>query len=402
MPKAKDFDDLLRRAGGAPAADPEFKDELRQRLVGLHPASANTREARKAVERSIAAESGRIRMRSFTKVGLGVVAVAAAAALVFVLAPGLFGRGPVAEFGVLPPVATGIVDNVGAEGGPGYTFTFDYSLGGSLAGGLPALAEKQTVYKLMPFEFTEAHVGALAKNLGLGGAISRDPFHDGWTLSTGDGQGRTIMAFDDGYVIYNDNYDWAPATRAELPSDERAIAVAREWLTKTSGFVPDAASGPSALSQGTVAAELDQGSVLVTFRPAEPADVITVNPGAAVRIGRDEKIIMGQATWYPADKTSAYPLRTAAQAWEMVKAGKGALKIDFNKYGPFGDVMEVTGPAACDSVRLGWALVMGTDKTPYQVPVYIFSAKADVPTQTGGQLPFEVYVPAVAEQYVGQ
>lgn len=340
-------------------------------------------------------------MRSLSKIG-GVVAVATAAALVFVLAPGLFGRGPVAEFGVLPPVATGLPDSQGASGGPGYTFSFGYSLGGSLAAGWPSLPGRQTVYRLTPFEFTEAHVAALAKNVGLTGAITREAFHDGFTLSTGKPEGPSIMAFDDGYVIYNDNYDYAPASRSELPSNERAIAVAREWLTTKSGFVPAAVSGPSALGQATVLAELDQGSLLVMFRPAEPSDVVTVNPNTAVRLGRNEKIIMGQATWYPADATSVYPLRTPAQAWDMVKAGNGALKIDFNKYGPFGDVEHVTGPAVVDQVRLGWALVMGSDKIPYQVPVYIFSAKADVPTQTGGQLPFEVYVPAVAQEYVGQ
>ncbi len=387
MPKGDDIDDLLRQATATPDADPEFTDGLRRRLLEQHRALTGRKETK---------------MKTLSRLGIAVTAVAAAAALVVVFAPGLFGRGPIAEFGVLPPYTA--PESQGVSGGPGYTFKFDYSLGGSLAAGWPDLPARATAHKLTPFDFTEAHVADLAKNVGLNTPIQREGWQDSYTLSTGLPEGPIIMAFPDGYVIYNDSrYDWSPADRAELPSDERAIQVARDWLVQTAGFVPDVTSGPGALGQATVTPELDQGSLLVVFRPAEPADVITVNPYAAVQLGRGEKIIMGQATWYPAGATSPYPLRSAAEAWETVKAGQGVLKINFNKYGPFGDAEEVRGPAVVTSVRLAWALVLGPDKTPYQVPVYVFSGTADIPSPTSpGAVPFEVWTPAVTAEYQGR
>lgn len=351
----------------------------------------------------MAIERKRMRMKALSRFGFAAVAVAAAAALVVTLAPGLFGRGPLAEFGVLPPLASGLPDDRGVSGGPGYTFEFDYSLGASLTAGWPAMPGRQTVYRLAPFDFTEAHVAALASGLGLTAPVVRQGWRDSYTLSTGTGDGaRMIMAFPDGYVIYDENYDYGPADRSALPTADRAIEISRSWLIQF-GFVPGDAAGPGALGAAKVTEELDQGSLLVAFRPAEPADVVTINPYAAVRIGRGAKIVMGQATWYPAAGTSPYPLRKASEAWEIVKAGLGVLKIDFNKYGPFGDVEVVTGPAVVDSVRLGWGLTVGADKTPYLVPVYVFSGTADVPnTKSPAGLPFEVWAPAVAVEYVGR
>jgi hypothetical protein len=341
-----------------------------------------------------AGEKSRPRAFGFGRVAAALVAVAVlaiAATRFLVPAPG-----PVAEFGKLPGLAAGLPPEGGGAGGPGYTFDFTYSLGGPLAAGWPKLQDKGLAYQLKS-EFTEARVAALAAKLGITAPVVREGWQDGYLLAAdpGDG-GPSLRMFPVGYTAYMQPYEAQPLPRTALPPDARAIEIARNWLV-TNGFVPT-----GTLGEARVVEDLDIGSLFVRFKPAQPADIVTISPFANVQITQGEKIALGSATWFPVMATSQYPLRPVADAWQEVKAGNGILEWHLIEYTGPGDG-EITGQATADRVRVAWYLTYAGDGTPYLVPVYAFSGQVVVAGEDGPtSLPFQVWAPAVAGQHTTQ
>ncbi|MDP2872149.1 MAG: hypothetical protein Q8P31_06385 [Bacillota bacterium] len=397
-----ELDDRLTRALAAPEADPTFRAHLRRKVMEQHPAAGLEQP-----EKWRASDMTRVERHSAQKprrsISLGRVAAAVAAvAVLAVVAAKLImpAPGPVAEFGTLPGLAAGLPPEGGGAGGPGYEFEFTYGLGGALTSGWPKLQDKELAYKLRA-EFTEARVAALATKLGITAPVVREEWHDGYLLAADPGDnGPSLRMFPGGYTAYSQPYDAEELPRSALPSDARAIEIARNWLVNN-GFVP-----AGTLGAATVIEDLQNGSLYVRFKPAEPADIVTISPFGNVQITKGEKIAYGSATWFPAVGTSKYPLRPVADAWEQVRAGLGILDwhaIEFP--GPSADDNLITGQATVDKVRVAWYLTFASDGTPYLVPVYAFSGTVQV--GGGGDdgpttLPFQVWAPAAASQHVQQ
>lgn len=333
--------------------------------------------------------------------GLGVAVAALAVGLVLGLWPSLSPNPDpdLALFGVLPAPVSGFAPTLGAAGGPGFTFDFTYELGSSLAAGWPTLPGTAPAYRLAPFDFTETHVASLAARLGIDAPVTREGWQDSYLL-VAERDGRAIRAFPGGYVTFTQPFDYPPASRSELPSDERAVTVARDWLV-AAGFVPDAAG----LGPGEVTFDAGNGTLVVRFRPAEPADVVTIAPWALVQLGLGETVAMGSADWYPVLEQAPYPLREVTEAWADVQAGRGILHWAITEYpGPSGPTEVVEGEATATAVRLAWAIGRAGDGTPYLVPVYAFSGTVVVPYGSESEtttLPFEVWAPAVTDEYAG-
>jgi hypothetical protein len=382
---------FLAEALSGPPADPVFRAHLRERILARAAASpARTRGARHA--------AGRNRGPGLRH-PVTVLAVVAAAVLVFLVArPAFFPAPPAAALGMLPqPAVTPDSGQGGAAGGPGYTFEFSYSLSGGLAAGWPELPKQQLAYRMNPPLFTEQYVAQLAARLGISASVEREGWQDGYLLAADPGDGGPfIRMFPNGYTIYMRSYDFTPTVRADLPSDERAIEIARAWLD-ASGFAAKASLGATAVEEDT-----ENGTLYVRFRPASPFPVVGNSPFAVVQIGRNELVVMGGVTWFTVNASSEYPLRGAAQAWEDVKDGKGLLEYQTREFpGPIGEDNVVRGQAAAERVQVAWALSVAQDGTPYLVPVYVFSGNVTVPAETGTvTLPFEVWAPAVTEEYV--
>ena len=387
--RRSEFESLLGRATAGPPADPRFRDDLRRTLVQAHPASTS---------RPLATSRRSGRRRAPGWLGPAAVLTAAAVVAAIILVPRL-GLGPwrLAEFGPLPELAASTKPGEGA-GGPGFTFDLSYTLGGSLAAGWPDLPGRALAYRLRPPVVTEARARELATGLGITASVVQEGWQDGflWAADPGDG-GPALRVFPDGYTYFSQPYDFGPRERGRLPSAERAVAAARDWLTAR-GFVP-----AGELGAGRVTEDLENGTLLVKFGPADPADVVTISPFAVVQLGEGEKVVMGSATWYPGEAASRYPLREVADAWEAVRSGRGVLAWQLREYpGPASDTGVVIGQVTIDRVRVAWAAAFAADGTPYFVPVYAFSGQAVVPSSQGPvTLPVEVWVPAVTDEYGG-
>lgn len=399
-PESDELERLVGRAMSAPQADPAFRAQLRQRLArGLGPAEHGTaagEEKRNAMRRTYAGKH--VGARRLGRWGMGLAVAALAGGLVLGLWPALTGE-QMAAFGPLPPPVSGFAPSLGAAGGPGFTFNFTYRLGGTLGQDWPALGDREQAYLLTPFDFTEAHVSGLAARLGIGGPVVREGWQDSYLLAVESDQ-RALRAFPVGYVVFTQPYDYPEVSRSELPTDARALVVARDWLA-ASGFVSDIAQ----LGPGVVTYDSGTSTLLVKFRPVEPADVVTIAPWAQVQVGVGEAIVMGSADWYPVVDSSPYPLRGVQAAWETVRAGQGILQWAITEYpGPSGDSEVVLGDATATGVRLAWAIGRAADGTPYLVPVYAFTGTVEVPYGAEAlttTLPFEVWAPAVAEEHAG-
>jgi len=384
------LDDLLAQAVAGPAMDRDPRSRLRRRIMELHPGRGMDMSL---TTRAGAAKWGRGRWIA-PAAAVAVVAVCAGLVLAFYLGPA---SGPVAEFGRLPGLASGLKPSQGAAGGPGFTFDLDYSLSAPLAAAWPDLPARETVYRLASPGFSEERVKTLADGLGIAAPVVREGFQDGFILAADPGDGApALRAYSNGYIIFTQVYNFGARPRASLPSADRAVALARDWLV-SSGFVSAGELGP-----GKVTEDLGNGTLLVGFKPAIPADVVSVVPFANAQIGEGGRIAMASATWLPSLATSAYPLRPVAEAWKLVREGKGLLEWATREYpGPAGDGDVVRGPAMVESVRVAWAVTYAPGGTPYLQPVYAFAGRASVPGADGPvSLPFEVWAPAIAEDYV--
>lgn len=409
---AEEFDHLLTRAVATPPLDPQVRNRLRRRMLELHP-----RTERMHVSERMSREMGACRGTQTPSKGTGprrrraprrrggflnpaMLVATAAVILMVVLVPRLsLEVGPIAEFGRLPGIAVAPLPNNGGAGGPGFSFEFSYRLGAPLTTGWPSLPKREHAYRLQPHRHTEQAVGQLAANLGISAPVTREGWHDTHLLvAGGDHEGPSIMVFPDGYTYFSQPYDFRPLTRGELPSDARAVEVARSWLV-ASGLVPAGELG----AETVYADDLGSGFLVVTMRPQQPGDVVTIAPLAVVQIGANEHIVAGSATWFPAEASSRYPLRDVGEAWREVESGHGILEWAIREYpGPAGDDNLITGEATVTQVRVAWALAFTADRTPYLVPIYAFSGTVVVPSLEGpATLPFQVWAPAVTNEYSG-
>ncbi len=305
---------------------------------------------------------------------------------------------PLAEYGILPGPGAGQDTALGGgAGGPGFTFVFEYELGGALAAGWPTLPPRAPTYRRQPYNFTEARAAALAARLGIDAPVVREGWHDSYVLAADPGNGGpSLRMYPVGYVVYTQPYDYAPVQRDQLPADARAIAVARQWLSNAD-LVPAAELGPA-----SVRPELENGLLYVWFTPAEPTDVVSRAPWAQVVIGVGEKVVTGSAVWYNGESGSIYPLRPVAEAWQAVRVGEAQHEWDVVEYpGPADDSGVVEGMVTLVEVRLAWSLALADDGTPYLVPVYAFRGTVEVPSGEGMvTLPFQVWAAAVEDRLV--
>jgi len=386
------FARILARELSGPPADRVFRAQLRGRVLAAHPVASQG-----------AAGAPGIRTQRLKARRSGVRGPLLGLALVAVLAIALIaGRGvlfpePLARLGKLPELALEPPSGQGGAAGPGYTFDLTYSLSPQLSAGWPVLPRRAEACRLKPPALSEQHVADLAARLGITAPVVQEGWQDGYLLAAdpGDG-GPSIRMFPSGYTIYMRPYDYSPVAPSELPSDQKALEIARAWLV-SSGFVPEGSLGP-----GQVDLDPENGMLYVRFKPAAPEPIVSISPFAIVQIGRGETVVMGSATWFLHDASSPYPLRGVAEAWELVENGDGLLEFETREFpGPVGEDNVVRGLATARSVSLGWWLAAPAGEVPYLIPVYVFSGELSVPGGGGtAEYPFQVWAPAVTEAYI--
>jgi hypothetical protein len=378
-----------------PPAPPEFRQRLRERLLSAHPCA---RAAEPAVEQSANRRTKIMAQRRWFTVPQRAALLVAALALVVVTARFVLLREPAAEFGQLPGPGAGLAPALSGAGGPGVEFDLTYRLGGTLVAGWPSAPNSQLAYRVRPAAFSADRVRAIATRLGITAPVVQEGWAEGylWAADPGDG-GPSLRMYPNGYTVYTQPYDYRPLARNQLPSDEQAVAAARQWLV---------ASGIAAanLGNGVITEDLDIGVLHIRFRPAEPLDVVTPAPWAQVQMGADRHIVNGAAVWFDLDTNSRYPLRTFADAWAGVQAGQGTLSWAVAEWpGPVGEDNTVRGTMTAQSARLAWGLGRAADGAYYLVPMYVFAGEVEAAGEDGVvRVSSTVWIAAVTQQYRGR
>lgn len=256
----------------------------------------------------------------------------------------------------------------------GYRFELDSSWNGS--GSTPA---DLPVYEFTGKTYTEDEVRQVAERLEVGDELTSQG--EGTFTVTGNGSIYTtpgMLQYVSGAELDGE---------AELPSDESAIAAAREWL-RTANLLP------ANIGDGEIAARIDSPArLVVAFTPANPSPLLSSTPGITVTIGPGNTVLEARLAWADINQGDVYRLRGEEDAFSMVATRQSYLDLTLPQE-QFPQGSTITGTARYDSVTIAWASsgVMGNPQ--YLQPVYVFTGTY-TPAEGDGSYPITAYVPAI-------
>lgn len=258
----------------------------------------------------------------------------------------------------------------------GYTFDIRSSLRADLEG----VAREAAVYELVRDEPTAASVEALAGALGVDGDVE-DRGDGSFTAS---GNGELFVTLD--LVQYSSVADVA---EGELPSDEKAVNEAKDWLRKSTLLPPD-------IGKGTVVTRIEEANrLIVGFSPAEPVNVLAAYPSISVTMAADGTVLEASVRWANIVRADVYQLLEIEQAWQLIESGQGFLDPELAEAGlPAGS--DVTGRATFSGIEIAYATSGPPGGRQYLQPVYVFSGRVRIEGLEDRTFPLKAYVPALA------
>jgi hypothetical protein len=255
----------------------------------------------------------------------------------------------------------------------GYTFEVDSAWNGS--GSTPA---ELPVYRFEAKNYTEEEVRAIADQLGVGGELSAQ----GEGTYTVEGEGSIYTT--PGMLQYVSNVE---ASDDEIPSDEEAVAYAREWL-RIGNLLP------ANSDNGAVIAHIESPArKIVAFEPTSPAPLLSSTPGIAVTIGPGGSVLEARIAWATIEQGDMYLLRGADDAFGMVASRQSYLDVTLPS-DAFPQGSTVKGVASYDNVTIAWSTSGVLGQTQYIQPIYVFTGQL---TPEGADQSYDItsYVPAI-------
>lgn len=255
-----------------------------------------------------------------------------------------------------------------------YTFEIDASWNGS--GGTPA---ELPVYEFSGKTYSEDEVRQIAETLEVGDEVTSQG--EGTYTVTGNGSLYTtpgMLQYVSGAEVDDEG---------EMPSDESAIAAAREWLRTTNLL-------PANIGDGEIAARIDSPSrLVVAFKPANPSPLLSSTPGITVTVGPGNAVLETRIAWADITEGDMYRLRGEEDAFTMVSSRQSYLDLDVpQEQFPQGTV--VSGAATYDSVSIAWTTSGVMGEIQYLQPVYVFTGTF-TPAEGEDTYPITAYVPAI-------
>lgn len=257
----------------------------------------------------------------------------------------------------------------------GYTFDLKTSLKANL-GSVP---KEAAVYQLLREGPTLKSAQLVTDKLKIGASI--EDRGDGTFQASGNG--KVFITAD--LVQY---FSAATSTDGALPTDDEAIAAARDWL-RTSGLLP-----PD-LGSAAIASRSESGKRLtVSFVPAEPLGVLSAYPGITISMGPKSEVVEAALRWATIVRSDVYQLMETKQAWQIVQSGQAYLETDLSraKIDPGSDVK---GRATFSKVTIAYATSGPPGGKQFLQPVYVFSGTLRV-DKVDGSFPIKAYVPGLA------
>ena len=257
----------------------------------------------------------------------------------------------------------------------GYSFELD----AELTADRDAVPETAPVYELRRTPLDEDEVTALAERLELEGAIE----NQGEGVFVAEGNGQLFVTPD--FIQYRSP---AEAGEGELPADDEAIDLAREWLERSDLLPEDVGDGR------VVSRAESSGRMVVLFTPAEPAGLIAAFPSVSVSLGTDGTILEASSRWAEIERGDLYQLRPVDEVWAQVEQGQAYLETDLTETNiPQGT--EIEGAVEYTGIELAYTTAGGPSAQQYLEPVFVFVGELTLEGDSK-QYPVRAYAAALA------
>lgn len=256
----------------------------------------------------------------------------------------------------------------------GFVFELESTFTGSLASA-PAEAP---VYEMTLRQPDQASVQDTASKLGIEGEV------------TDQGGGNFAVEGEGSLYVTPGLAQYISATAlpdGQLPSDEEAIAYAREWLRQTHLL-------PTNVGEGAIEARVESPArVIVTFKPIEPDALLSSTPGITVVMGPNGAILEASFRWAELRAGDVYQLRDPEATWLEVSERRAYLQaaVPADVF-PQGSI--VTGTAEYSSVALSYTTSGIPGEAQYLQPVFVFTGRL-IPEGSDQSYPITAYVPAL-------
>lgn len=257
----------------------------------------------------------------------------------------------------------------------GHTFEVSSTFSGTFAD----VPTEAPVYEMQVTFYNADDVGASAARLGLEGEV-QDLGNDTYVVEDDSGS----LYVTPGRMQYISS---SSAPEGELPSDEQAIATARDWL-RTNNMLP-----PN-VGEGTIRARIDQPArVVVEFQPASPSPLISSTPNVLAVVGPEGAVLEATYNWAELVAGDVYQLRGAEAAWTDVETRRAWIdaSLPTDRFEPG---MTVGGSIEFTRISIAYTTSGIPGQQQYLQPVYVFSGEL-TPDGSDERFPVRAFVPAL-------
>ncbi len=263
---------------------------------------------------------------------------------------------------------------------------FVFELESTFTGSLETAPSEAPVYEMTLEQRDLASAQEIAIKLGIDGEVT----DQGGGSFAAEGNGSLYIT--PGLVQY---ISASELPEGELPTDEQAIAYAREWLRQTQLL-------PTNIGEGAIETRVETPArVIVTFKPVEPAPLLSAYPGITVVMGPNGAILEASFRWADIRTGDVYQLRDIEAAWLEVAERRAYLQVEVPA-DVFPQGSAIAGRAEYASVSLSYTTSGVPGEAQFLQPVFVFTGQLSA-EGSDQSFPITAYVPALvnSQQPVG-
>jgi hypothetical protein len=266
---------------------------------------------------------------------------------------------------------------------------FTFELDSTWAGSFENVPTEAPVYQMTLPTFDAESVAELAASLGIDGEV-QDQGNGTYMV---DGNGSLFVTSELQQYVSN-----AEAPDGDLPTDDQAIAYAREWLRQVGQL-------PANAGEGFIVARIDEPArVIVSIPPIQPENLLSSYPAINVTMGPQAAIIEAAFRWASLSSGDLYALLAVDAAWTEVAERRSYLQAEVPG-SDFEPGSTLSGTAEYTQVDIAYTSSGIPGQAQYLQPVYEFSGQLTITTAeaSSGPYPITAYVPALinTQQPVG-
>jgi hypothetical protein len=262
-----------------------------------------------------------------------------------------------------------------------------FELESTFTGSLDSVPAEAKVYAMQFPELDADGAKSTAEKLGIDGDVEDQG--GGTFAASGDGGNLFVTP---GLTQFISSQE---IPEGDLPSNDEAIAFAREWLRQV-GMLP------GNVGSGAVETRVETPPrIIVSFKPVQPAPILSAYPSITVTLGPQGSILEVSLRWASLSEGDTYQLRGGEQALAEVQGKRSYLETSLPP-DLFDAGATVTGAATYSEVSIAYTSSGIPGEAQYLQPVYVFKGKV---TPEGSEESFSItsYVPALinSQQPVG-